>query len=165
MNLDVSLIRGYILPSHHVVATKKLLPRRRETTNTSVKSLVPTITLIEEIRSSRNFSGRKSFPETKILSDREFFSRVNARLDHLIRTRVIDRSRLVSFSTMKNRNSPLENPTRTNLKKSISCSSSVAPTVVVSTNDEQGERDSSEENDAFEEMIEEENLNFVAQAA
>ena len=207
MNTDVSFIRGYIIPavptqnvsSNFPAHYHKLLPQRRDFSRSAKKSsstnptVGHTMTLIEQLKghNQRSISNFNYFPnplprapanETKTLTPRELSTQLNSKLEHLIRTRTIERSRVIYHSSMlpsvsvKSRPSPLlsnrDSCNRTFIShmsqstdKPPASSSSTATTVIAVHSDDPVDKDSFDDNDdAFEEMVEEENINFFSQA-
>lgn len=210
MNTDVSFIRGYIIqapPSAHAQSLasanshgnpyQRLLPRRQEycrsakKPSSTVTGIEQTLTLFEQLklhqnRSITNFNYVSDAPpkndasDLRTLTPRELSSQLNAKLEQLIRTRVIERSRVTSRTSLlpptptKSRLAPLLTPRDTSTRTALSCLSQTSQKTVLSSSatstrsdativpDELPDKDSIEDNDeAFEEMVEEENLNFL----
>ena len=210
MNTDVSFIRGYIIqtpPSAHAQslpsanshgnAYQRLLPRRQEycrsarKPSSTVTGIEQTLTLFEQLklqqnRSITNFNylpdplPKYESSELRTLTPHELSSQLNAKLDHLIRTRVIDRSRVTSRTSLlpptpvKPRPIPLLTPRDASSRTPLSAFSQSSQKNVLSSSasstrsdatlvpDELPDKDSLGDNDeTFEEMVEEENLNFL----
>lgn len=201
MNTDVSFIRGYIIrapqldvppmiPSNY----HRLLPRRQELTNSARKS-PHSVTVIDQLqihpnRSISNFNySINAIPQgngndVKSITPREFCFQLNAKLEHLIRSRSIDRSRVINRPTLhlsttaKSRGSS-QIPTRESLNRTIlSTLSQETPKTVLSSSvrttatstivaEDMTEKESCGDNDegGSEEMVEEENINFLAPPA
>ena len=198
MNTDVSFIRGYIIRAPPVDVPPmtpsnyhRLLPRRQELTHSARKS-AQTVTVIDQLqihpnRSIANFNySINTLPqgngkEVKHPTPRELCFQLNAKLEYLIRTRSIERSRVINRTTIppstpgKSRGSS-QVPTRESLNRTIISSfsqespktgaSSSVRTTATSTvvAEELIEKESCGENDeaGCEEMVEEENINFLA---
>lgn len=201
MNTDVSFIRGYIIrappldvPPMSPNQYHRLLPRRQELSHSARRS-AQTVTVIDHLkihsdRSIHNFNysinpiPQGNGSDVKTMTPREFCFQLNAKLEHLIRTRSIERSRVL------NRNSiPIGTPNKSRGPSHVSARESLNRTVISSlsqnsqkniltpsirtttTNtivtDENTEKESFGENDeaACEEMVEEENIQFLAPAA
>lgn len=209
MNTDVSLIRAYIVPAMTPANGKsvssssgihgnyqKLLPRRQELCRSAKKSpstitnIDQTLTVLEQFkfnptRSVTNFNYtanpmiKNEINDTKTLTPRELCTQLNNKLDYLIRTRAIERSRVLSRTTILpstsiRSRSLRENPRQSSSPPSSSSMSKPLPPksiVMTSTNtttavaEEIVDKYSLDDNDEIvEEMIEEENINFLQQA-
>jgi hypothetical protein len=115
--------------------------------------------------------------EKKSLTPQELCYQLNLKLEYLIRTRGIEQHRVVNRTNMlptpkiiKSKSIPRENfnrPTMSYLNQSREkndASSLTATTNTTIIQDDLVDKDSLEDNDeAFEEMVEEENLNFLQQ--
>lgn len=204
MNSDVSYIRAYIVPltstDHHPLTTsnpngtyQKLLHRRQELCNSARRSpktvgaFDQTLTFIEQLKRNQHRSVTevnqhqmpKEMPlDKKTLSPQELCYQLNLKLEYLIRTRVIDRSRLInrtnilpSTKPIKSKTTPRENFNQTTLaytclnqarEKNIVSASTTTNTTII--HDDLVDKDSYGDNDeAFEEMVEEENITFLQQ--
>ncbi len=202
MNSDVSYIRAYIVPltstDHHHLNTsnsngnyQKLLHRRQELCNSarrSPKTVVTydqTLTFIEQLKRNQHRSITEAnhqipteiIADKKTLTPQELCYQLNLKLEYLIRTRAIERHRVVnrtnilpSTKLIKSKTTPRENfnqtamayfsPTRE--KNVVSSSTMTTNTTIIQ--DDFVDKDSMGDNDeAFEEMVEEENLTFLQQ--
>ena len=109
MNSNRSFIRSYIVsePStrsnHH--RRQKLLTRRPDLRRLANKSpgatttIDQTVTLIEQWKSHP--LAKDTERKKKVLTPQEFFGQLNAKLDYLIRTRAIERHRVVVASVQR----------------------------------------------------------------
>ncbi len=199
MNSDVSYIRAYAVPvsstDHHLPSSnsngnyQKLLHRRPDLCNSSKKSngttttFEQTLTFIEQLKRNQHRSitemnhqiPREMGTERKILTPQELCYQVNLKLDYLIRTRAIERHRLMtqmnilpSTKMIKSKTTPRENFNQTALaylnesRENNVLSSSTMTTNTTSIRDDLVDKESFADNDeAFEEMVEEENVNFL----
>ena len=208
MNSDISYIRAYIVPitstDHRHMSTSnsngnypKILQRRQEFCNSARRSLGTattfdqTLTFIEQLKRNQHRSvvdinrlptqmSQDVGTPSKTLTPQELSYQLNLKLDYLIRTRVIDRHRVViqpnslpSTKLMKltTATTPRENLNRTTLsylsrtrEKNVVSSSTTTTTNTTIVQDDSVEKDSLGDNDeAFEEMVEEEALTFLQQ--
>ncbi|CAF0838743.1 unnamed protein product [Rotaria sordida] len=207
MNLDVSFVRSYIVPTsssghhhpHHVSLSnsngnyQKLLQRRQDLCNSARKrpeitaTFEQTITFIEQLKRNQHKSVTdinrlpiqippENNNDKKTLTPQELTYQLNLKLEYLIRTRVIERHRVITRTNIlprtpsKSRTTPRENYNRTTLsdisqssqKLVVSLSTTTTNTTILQ--DDLADKESFEENDeVFEELIEEENINFLQQ--
>lgn len=200
--MNVSYVRSYIVPAassnyHHNLPSshsngnyQKLLKRRQELCNsakkaTGITAFEQTITFLEQFKHHQhrsivdiNCSATKipqaNNDEKRTLTPRELCSQLNFKLEHLIRTRVIEPHRVISRTNIlpttpiKSRITPRENLNRTTLsdicqsrEKNVFSSSTVTTNMTI-FQDDLVDKDSFGDNDEiFEEMIEEENIHFL----
>ena len=205
MNSDISYIRAYIVPvtstDHRPMPTSntngtypKLLQRRQELCSSARRSLgtAPTfdqtITFIEQLKRNQHRSVadvnrlstqtcQEAGNDRKTLTPQELCYQLNLKLEYLIRTRVIERHRVINQRTIlpptnfMKTTTPRENCNRTTLsylsqsrEKNVVSSSTTTMTNTTIVQDESVEKDSLVDNDeAFEEMVEEEALTFLQQ--
>jgi hypothetical protein len=198
MNSDVSFVRAYIVPSSPTNQNgnyQRLLHRRQEVCNSAKKplgttKLEQTITFIEQLKRNQhrsttnmNYSTtqitKENNNEKKTLTPQELTYQLNLKLEYLIRTRVIERNRVInrtsilpkamSVSPTKSKITPRENLNQTTLsylsktrQQNVVSSSTTTNTTVIQ--DDFVDKDSFGDNDeAFEEMVEEENITFLQQ--
>lgn len=158
----------------------------------SVTTFEQTLTFIEQLKRNKHRSiteiNRLStcIPdeisiEKKNLTPQELSYQLNLKLEYLIRTRVIEQHRVINRTNIlptpkiiKAKTTPRENLNRTALaylsqtrEKNVVSSTTVTTATTTNTTiiqDDFGDKDSFGDNDeAFEEMVEEENLNFLQQ--
>ena len=205
MNSDVSYIRAYIVPltstDHHHLTTSNshgnyqtILQRRQNLCNSArkpignVTTFEQTLTFIEQLKRNQHRSVTEmnrfanQIPkdremEKKMLTPQELCYQVSQKLEYLIRTRAIEKHRVISHVTAlpttkanKIKLTPRENFNRTafgylNQSRDINViSSSTITTNTTVIQDDLVDKDSSGENDeTFEEIVEEENLTFIQQ--
>lgn len=206
MHSDISYIRAYIVPitstDHRHISTSntngnypKILQRRQEFCSSARRSVGTattydqTLTFIEQLKRNQHRSvvdinrlptqmSQDVGPISKTLTPQDLSYQLNLKLEYLIRTRVIDRHRVVhqpsslpSTKLLKPATTtPRENLNRTTLsylsrtreKNVVSSSTTTTNTTIVQ--DDSVEKDSMGDNDeAFEEMVEEEALTFLQQ--
>ncbi len=198
MNSDVSFVRAYIVPATSSNSNgnyQRLLNRRQELCNsakkpsaTSVTTFEQTVTFVEQLKRNQHRSITdttysttqitKENNEKKTLTPQELSYQLNLKLEYLIRTRVIERHRVVNrmnnlptATPVKSKITPRENLNRTSLsylsktrEKNVVSSSTTTTTNTTIIQDDFIDKDSFGDNDeAFEEMVEEENINFSQQ--
>jgi hypothetical protein len=202
MNSDVSYIRAYIVPHtsndyhHHLTPSnsngnyQKLLHRRQDLCNSArrspktVATYEQTLTFIEQLKRNQHRSmtevnhqiPAEIVTDKKTLTPQELSYQLNLKLDYLIRTRAIERHRVInrtnilpSTKMVKSKITPRENLNQTAMayisqarEKNVVSSTRTTNTTVIQ--DDLVDKDSLGDNDeAFEEMVEEENLTFLQQ--
>ncbi|CAF3852147.1 unnamed protein product [Rotaria magnacalcarata] len=210
MNLDVSLVRSFAVPvpsgghhhHHHQVSSsnltgtyQKLLQRRQDLCNSAKRSseitttFEQTVTFIDQLKRNQhrtatdiNHIPHENNNDKKTLTPQQLSFQLNLKLDHLIRTRVIERNRVISRantlprSPMKSKITPTITP-RENLNRTILSdisllrqknvvSSSTTTSNTTMLKDDLADKESFEDNDEIcEELGEEENINFMQQQA
>ena len=172
-------------------AYQKLLNRRQELCNSARRSpktvgaYDQTLTFIEQLKRnqhravtevSQHQMPKEIPPDKKTLSPQELSYQLNLKLEYLIRTRVIDRNRVINRTNIlpstklnKSKTTPRENFNQTTLayisqtrENNIVSASTTTNTTIV--HDDLVDKDSFGDNDeAFEEMVEEENITFLQQ--
>jgi hypothetical protein len=169
---------------------QKLLHRRPDLSNSSKKStgtttsFEQTLTFIEQLKRNQHRSitemnrqiPREMGTDRKILTPQELCYQVNLKLDYLIRTRGIERHRLMtqmnilpSTKMIKSKTTPRENFNQTALaylnesqEINVVSSSTMTTNTATSIRDDLVDKESFGDNDeACEEMVEEENVNFL----
>ena len=203
MNSDISYLRTYIVPiistDHQLAPTnaQKLLHHRQDVCNSARRSTAnnlttfeQTLTFIEQLKRNQHrsitemnhFADQltKSARDTqkKTLTPQELSRQVNLKLEHLIRTRVIEKHRIINQTnhlpvTKSNitKQTPREHFNRSTLiylNQSRETNMTTASTITTTANttvlqDDFVDKESLGDNDdeAFEEMIEEENVTFI----
>jgi hypothetical protein len=196
MNSDVSFVRAYIVPSQSSTLNgsfQKLLHRRQDLCNSAKKppstvtTIEQTLTFIEQLKRNQHKSltdvnhsstqiPKENGVDKKTLTPNELCYQLNIKLEYLIRTRVIERNRVINRSNIlpqtpsKSKATPRETLNRTTLsylnqsRQTNVVSSSTTTTNTTLVQEDLVDKDSLGDNDeAFEEMVEEENITFLQQ--
>lgn len=159
--------------------------------STTLTTFEQTLTFIEQLKRNQHRSmtemnrlstqiSKDNLPQQKSLTPRELSYQLNLKLENLIRTRVIEQHRVISRTNLlptpkiiKAKTTPRENLNKTTLaylsqtreKNVVSSSTITTTTNTTIIQDDFVDKDSFGDNDdeAFEEMVEEENINFLQQ--
>ncbi|CAF3184409.1 unnamed protein product [Rotaria sp. Silwood2] len=176
---------------------QKLLQRRQDLCNSAKKrpeittKFDQTITFIEQLKRNQHKSladvnrlsrqiPQENSNDKRTLTPQDLSNQVNLKLEYLIRTRVIERHRVVTRTSIlprtpvKSRITPRITPRDSYNQTTLSDISQSSPKHIVSSSttttnttifqDDLVDKESFEENDEiFEELVEEENINFLQQ--